>query len=201
VDSHRRPAELDPYAVKLIQCKARQLVGNYGFVEADREDLEQDLTVDLLQRLPSFDPARASLHTFIARVVDHAVVSLIEHRSAACRDYRRNGGSLNDPVGGDDGDDEPAEVGDLIDQDTYLRSTGQPAVSVPDQVALHLDLECFLAVVPPELQDLYRRLDAGRTMTDIARETGLCRDTLHERRRKLAALAERAGLRVYVDSD
>ena len=199
MDSHPRRPELDPYAVKLIQYKARQLVGNYGFVEADREDIEQDLTLDLLQRLPNFDPSRASARTFISRLVDHGVARLIERRQAQMRDYRRCTSSLNDLI--EDSEGEQVERGDLVDQDTYLRSTGQPAMSLPDEVALHVDLERFLALLPPELADLYGRLAAGQTMTDISRETGLCRDTLHERRRKLASLAESAGLRVYVDSD
>jgi RNA polymerase sigma-70 factor (ECF subfamily) len=198
-DSSR--TELGEYAVKLISFKARQLIGQYGFTEADRDDIEQNLTVDLLQRQPKFNPSRASLHTFIDRIVNHAVASLVERQSAACRDYRRNGVSLNDPVAVGGVDDEPTEVGDLIDQDTYLRSTGQPAMHLPDQVALHVYLGRFLSMVPPELSDLCARLAAGQTMSDIARETGIPRPTLYDHRAKLAALADSADLRVYVDSD
>jgi AcrR family transcriptional regulator len=38
-------------------------------------------------------------------------------------------------------------------------------------------------------------------MSDIARETGIPRPTLYDHRAKLAALADSADLRVYVDSD
>lgn len=42
---------IEEYAVKLIQLKSYQLVGNAGFSDADREDLEQELMLDLLTRL------------------------------------------------------------------------------------------------------------------------------------------------------
>jgi len=58
--SNNRYDGLDEYAVKLIKHKARQLVGRAGFVDADRHDLEQDMVIDLLRRLPRFDPTLAS---------------------------------------------------------------------------------------------------------------------------------------------
>jgi len=60
---------IDDYAVQLIKYKARQLVGRVGFTESDREDLEQEMVLDLLRRLPKFDPKRAGRNTFIARIV------------------------------------------------------------------------------------------------------------------------------------
>ena len=61
---------IDPYAAGLIRFKARQLVGQAGFTASDREDIEQKLILDLLRRLPKYNPKRAQLNTFIARVVD-----------------------------------------------------------------------------------------------------------------------------------
>ena len=40
---------IDDYAVRLIKHKARQLIGSAGFTESDRDDLEQDLMLDLLR--------------------------------------------------------------------------------------------------------------------------------------------------------
>ena len=57
---------IDPYAVQLIKYKARQLVGQAGFTASDRDDLEQELILDLLRRLPKYNPERARRNTFIA---------------------------------------------------------------------------------------------------------------------------------------
>jgi len=195
--SDSRPGELGEFAVRLIRHKARQLVGRAGYTEDDRPDIEQDLTLDLLHRLSKFDPARASFHTFVARIVEHGVARLIERQEAGLRDYRQCAGSLNDPLEDDEG--EGAERGDLVDQDSYRASIGQPTLPLADRVALRLDLQRVLATLTPELRDLWARLEEGQSITEISRETGIPRGTLYDRMRQLRLFAERAGLRAYLE--
>ena len=52
----RSRAQLNEYARSVIRNKARQLIGKYGFTPDDYEDLEQEMILDLLVRLPKFDP-------------------------------------------------------------------------------------------------------------------------------------------------
>ena len=68
-----RQGGIDPYAVQHIRFKARQLAGQAGFGAGERKDLEQELFLDLLQRLPQYDPERARRTTFISRVVANRV--------------------------------------------------------------------------------------------------------------------------------
>ena len=194
MDSNANP-KLDAYTVRLIKNKAWQLVGRAGFTKDDREDIEQDLTVSLLQRLPKFNPARGSLHTFMDRVVEHEAARLIENRQAPMRDYRRAVCSLNETVKDDNG--EEAERGDLIDQDGYRAQIGEPALPMADFIALNVDLE-RMAKARPDLRDLWRRLAAGQTLTHISQETGIPRGTLYERMKELRKLAERMGLKGYL---
>jgi len=44
--------QADEYVARLVRIKARQLVGRYGFTESDREDIEQELTLHLLEGVP-----------------------------------------------------------------------------------------------------------------------------------------------------
>ena len=195
-DSSRE--ELDEYAVQLIKYKARQLVGRAGYSEDDRPDIEGDLTLDLLRRLPKFDPSRASRNTFIARVVEHGVARLIERREAPMRDVRRCTASLNDRIEDDEG--KSVERGDLIDQDTYLESIGQPTMPLADQVTQRVDLERVRATLTPEMRELWERRADGQTFTEISRETGIPRGTLYERMKQLRKLVEDAGLQDYLES-
>lgn len=188
--------KLDAYAVQLIKNKAWQLVGRYGFTKADREDIEQDLTVRLLRRLPLFNPARSSLHTFMDRVVERAAAHLIEYQEAPMRDYRRTVCSLNERI--EDDDAEENERGDLVDQDTYRAQIGEPVVPMADSVALAVDLERLVAEARPDLRDLWHRITAGQTIAAISRETGIPRGTLYERMKELRKLAERIGLKAYL---
>lgn len=80
---------LDEYATTLIRLKARQLIGKYGFTKSDREDIQQELTLDLLMRLDRFDPRKAKPTTFVRLIVDRHVATLLRKRTSRARDYRR----------------------------------------------------------------------------------------------------------------
>ncbi|MDH4318968.1 MAG: sigma-70 family RNA polymerase sigma factor, partial [Desulfobulbaceae bacterium] len=71
---------IDKYAADLIRHKARQLVGKAGFTEHDRPDLEQELMIDLLQRMRHFNPAKAKKTTFMARIVERHISTILEAR-------------------------------------------------------------------------------------------------------------------------
>lgn len=187
---------VDDYAVKLIRNKARQLVGRAGFVEADRHDLEQELAIDLLKRLPYFDAAKAKRETFISRIVNHQIATIIEAQKAGKRDYRCEAGSLEERRTEDDG--ESSDTAPVFDDDAYRRETLAAAQRAEDRDALHWDLEKVIADLPPDLQTLCRRL-SGSTVSEVSRETGIPRGTLYESIEKIRARFERAGLAVYLD--
>ncbi|MEZ4600614.1 MAG: sigma-70 family RNA polymerase sigma factor, partial [Syntrophotaleaceae bacterium] len=114
----KRYEGIDEYAVQIIKYKARQLVGRVGFTESDREDLEQEMLMDLLQRLPKYNADRAQRNTFIARVVEHKIATIIEARKAGLRDYRLCNCSLNDRLEDEEGGS--VERMETIDQEDYL---------------------------------------------------------------------------------
>jgi RNA polymerase sigma-70 factor (ECF subfamily) len=195
--STNRYEGIDNYAVRLIKNKARQLIGLAGFTESDREDIEQEMLLDLLRRLPKFDPRRAQRSTFIARIIEHKIATLIEAQEAAVRDYRKRAFSLNEEM--KDGDGATVERGDTFDQDCYLRRTDQVSNSTCLAHDLSIDLRVFLAALPPELRTLCEQL-AGESVADLVRRTGTPRSTIYESIKKLRRLLEDAGLDEYLRS-
>ena len=177
-------------AVLLIRIKARQLVGRYGFTKSDREGIEQELMRDLYQHLPRFNPKRAKRRTFINRIVDHAVVTLIRRQQAAMRDHRRNGGSLNEDVKAPDG-----RVTKRAD--TLNAEMNRAGRSDLDGRLLVLDVHAVVAVLPEDLRDLAARLQT-QSMAQAAREMGVARSVVYERVAELRRILERAGLRGYL---
>ena len=186
---------IDPYAVRLIRYKARRLIGQAGFTASDREDIEQELVLDLLRRLPKYNPKRAQLNTFIARVVEHKIASLIEARKAGIRDYRRCPFSLNDRFEDEEG--RSVERVDTLDQEDYLLRTGAQSRPSDELSALTIDVAAVLESLPPELRELCRRLKA-ESVTEISRDTGVPRGTIYEGIKKLREIFEDAGLRDYL---
>ena len=186
---------IDPYAAGLIRFKARRLVGKAGFTASDREDIEQELRLDLLRRLPKYNPKRAQRNTFIARVVEHRLASLIEAQKAGIRDYRRCRCSLNECF--EDADGRSVERVDTFDQEDYLLRTGAQSRPSEELNRLAIDVAAVLETLPPELRELCRRLKA-ETVTEISRDTGVPRGTIYESIKKLRGIFEDAGLRNYL---
>ena len=78
-------AVLTPYAKRLVCCKAWQLSRTTGFRRHEAEDLEQDLWAAVLTQIGKFDPARASINTFINRVVNTTVARMVRERQRSKR--------------------------------------------------------------------------------------------------------------------
>ena len=89
---------LGDYALKLIRTRARELCRRADFTPADYDDVEQELVMDLLKRFPKFNPAIAKEVTFVQRIVDHKVASLIDARSAKRREHGARVASLHHEV-------------------------------------------------------------------------------------------------------
>lgn len=185
---------IDAYAADLIRNKARLLVGKAGLTESDRPDLEQELMIDLLERMKRYNPAKAKKTTFMARIVERRIASLLELRYAQRRDCRRCTASLNDPAPGSR--DESMERGDLM--------TGDGFDSFPNSepmerrtADLRIDLESVIESLPEQLRDLCERMKTGNMM-EISRETGICRGTLYYRLSLLREAFLDAGLKEYL---
>lgn len=181
---------LDDFARRHIRHKVKQLIGREGFARSDVEDLQQDLTLDLLRRLPHFDPARASRNTFTVRVVAHRIASIIQHRQAAMRDYRRNEHSLNETI--HDEEEGPVEVSQTIDHEA--NRTGRSSEELGQ---LKFDVACVIANLPEDLKEFCICLKT-QSPSEISREAGVPRPTLYEPIKKLRQRLEDAGLRNYL---
>jgi len=181
---------IDNYAISLIRSKAKQLVGKAGLTEDDRPDLEQDLMIDLLERLEHFNPAKGKKSTFMTRIVERRISNIFESRFAQCRDWRKSDISLNNPVS------ESAEWIDLVSIDGFIKYHGQES---KEQLTADIgfDIEQVIKNLPVELQDLCEKL-ASSNMAEIAREMGIPRSTLYDKLTKLRNAFWAAGLDNYI---
>jgi len=117
------------YARTLIRVKAKQIVRRPGFSRSDQPDIEQELLVHLLCQAKHFDPNRASLNTFVARVIDSAVAMLVRDRGRSkrnpCSDAEVQ--SLAEKVPQPEGPPEP--LARLISRRDLERRTGGASIS------------------------------------------------------------------------
>lgn len=187
--------QLPEYAMNTIRHKARQLVGNYGYTESDVEDIEQALALDLIERLPRFNPEKASLNTFCARVIDRQISKIVRHRKREKRDYRRESTHLNAPVGSG-GDDESSYV-DVFDGGANLHHSKVGMPDHEDETALRLDVEATIERLPEDLKPIAECLRTENVL-QASRTLGMPRSTLIDAIKRIRLFFEGAGLKVYL---
>jgi len=191
MDSSKRRESENRYAVGLIRWKAKGLAGKYGLTNQDREDIEQELLLELWERLPDFDPGLSTHRAFVWGVVNNKVVSIIRERIAEMRDYRLCACSLNERRTSED-DPGGQELQDLITEEQIRERLGLFGPSAEDLADLRMDVQAVLANLPPDLRWLCERL-VVQTVTEIHNETGIARSTIHRRMRKLRSEFESKG--------
>ncbi len=185
---------IEEYAVNLIQVKSWQLINQPGFRRADREDVEQDLALCLLMRLPKYDAAVAKRNTFISRIVNRRVASIIAASKAGKRDWRMRAFSLdsNDPDC-----ERPTQWRERVSEEEYLLSVGLADRSPEDHREMVMDVERTLERLPENFRDLCERLKT-QTVSDISSELGMPRSTIYEAIRKVREIFDEAGLKNYL---
>ncbi len=178
---NQHPDHFDPAIQDLIRRKARQLTGRAGFRAHDREDLEQELCLLLLKRLPAFDGKRGKLERFVAMALARYGVNLLRRQRAGKRDHRRTR-QLRDP------DRVPWQGADA----RYLRGR-----SPEELVDLAMDVASVLDQLPLAMRELAERLMKA-SPAQVARDLGMARTTLYTRIRNLRQRFEHAGLSEFL---
>ena len=178
MDTNRKAYEINDYAEALIHHKAQQLVGNAGYTEDDVEELEQEMRLDLLKRLPKFNPKRATYNTFVTRLIERKICNLIRHRTQKVRDYRCEECSLNDTVETGGSNNRKVKHMETITQDEHDFRSGRYRRPAAERLDLQLDISMALSKLPSELQELAELLQT-RSITEAAQELGIPRSTLY----------------------
>lgn len=189
--THGKDFVLTAYARNLIRVKAHQLRARRDFRTSDSDDLQQDLWLAVCERIDRFDPAKASLDTFIDLVVNQALASLLRRRQRLKRDKGTYAQSLDEVLPTPAGD--PAPLADFVTPADLARRLGRHARD-PEQTRDTADaLEFALAEMPEGLRDVCRRLAEG-TVNSVAGELGVSRRAVRRACLTIREVLERAGL-------
>ena len=134
---------------RLIRLKVTHLVRHRAFCGADRDDIEQELKSELISKWSQFDAARGCRSTFVSRILQNKVASLIRAKTAKKRNCGRKTCSLNRPVADESGGN--TEFGETLKELTV----NDPFESKTD---LRLDVNAVLNSLPDELRYVACRL-------------------------------------------
>ena len=194
---------LPQYVTTLIQITVHRTIGRYRFTESDQDDLEQQITLEVIRRRPAFDPTKAQENTFLARVVKNTIADIIAARKAACRDYRREEGSLSRwvLVEGDSSHplhNEWATRGELVTEQDARLHLGKGSIDPEELGDLAIDLSDAAATLPDRLRNVYEHLRELGTVQDVANAMGLHRSSVYDAIKEIRTHCEEAGLGGYL---
>lgn len=160
---------------RLIKFKVHKFLKKSGQQRSLADDLEQELAVKVLERLPKHDPGRATLATFLSRIVDNLLVDLERHRTA----QKRNSGtapiSLDAPT---DADPDRKPIWQTLPDDRRNFSVTGSELTAEELAALRLDLAALLATMPTDHRALCE-LRGEMSVTEAAEELGIARGTAY----------------------
>lgn len=175
----QRANPIDPVTAGLIRCKTGQILRQTRLPRAERADVEQALTLALLQRLSKFDAAAGERDAFVRMVLRQATINVLRHYRAAKRSA------------------------DVVSLEAFLRTeTDEPLEPAAPPAAVEyadatIDVAAALAALPAELLAIAEEL-LRCSRAEAARNLGLARSTLNERVREIRAAFEARGLDDYV---
>lgn len=167
-----RDALTSGYVKRLLRVKAGQLKRRPEFRRTGRSDIEQDLVVYVMKKAHLFDPDRASVRTFISRVVDSAVAIMIRGARREKRAAGLTAWSLDGTVFKHDEDVTP--LAELITGADVSRRLGLQPLSAQQRCDLEADVGAVVKDLSPALKAiLARRLDGSEA--SVARDLGTSR--------------------------
>jgi len=163
----------DPAIGALIRRKARKLARRSDDLAIGRDDLAHELVAALLARKSKFDASRGEAGAFLHVVLEHAATNILRELHAG---KRTPSGQLVGAIG-------------CVDQ---------RQADSDEMRDLMMDVEEALGELPEYLREVAERLAASDTITEIARDLGVTRDTVYSRVAAIRKRFESRGLTQYL---
>ena len=179
---------------RLVRQKARQLVRKPGLKPEDQADLEQDLLLEVWERLNGFDPEQATLTNFLETTLNFKARNILRDRCAAKRDFQRDECSLDEII--PMGDEGMAPRSQIFAEEARYAHTQTQRLSELEQTELAMDLETVLANLSEDLKELCALLP-NFSLREIAQRQGRSRRHVSLDVARLRHVFEEAGLGDY----
>lgn len=172
---------MNPKILQAITYHANQLAKNFGLQAAEKEDIQQELTLKALTVIHDFEEGNASLVTYVKRC-------LTNKASDIARELRDLAPVINS--------DEASVAMEL--QALYKYTADRHTDYVPLTVSmgedlrqlalcehehnlpLKMDVDVLWVTLTPRQKQIAELLEDGKTLDQIAEQLGVAKQTIHE---------------------
>jgi len=169
---------INPDVISIIRRKAHQLIKHKYFSEADFQDLEQELMIDLSIKIDVYEPEVSSLYGFVKKIVENKAKDLIRNLSCKKRDYKNSIRSIYEAI---DNDENYLLIEDIAaNASFYDHSTSD----FEEYIEMELDIHQLVERLSDNQRRLYQLLQS-MSVDEIIETTGMSRRTFYRILKKL----------------
>jgi DNA-directed RNA polymerase specialized sigma24 family protein len=166
----------DPFfeAVKnAAATRTYRMAARFGLPTAEREDIQQELILDMLERAHQFDPAKGSAGTFTGMVSEHRATELLDKlmKDRQRLSFGSSQTAANDPYFNEPGESDHENVVPIWADDRDLFA---------DSMALR-DLETAVAFMSDDQTALFDILKANDDLPSACKASGMSTATFYPR--------------------
>lgn len=165
------------YAGRRIRHRAFQVSCCRGFSESDRDDLEQDLRMAVMQSLSMFDPSRGHWNVFVFMIVEREILDRFTPGQIRDRTRATETDSLSSLVAGPD--QEETTLSQLVLPEDLSRLNGRSNRHHTPTTDLTEDITVVIDHLPPEQAALAMQL-MELSPSELSRELNVPRSTLRD---------------------
>lgn len=170
---------INPLIVSIVRCKVYQLINHQYFSKNDFQDLEQELIIEVLNKLVNYNPDKSSLSTFVKRITRDKAINLITHRLAQKNDYKISIHSLYEPITGNN-EEQTCLLIDIISSNATFYDYDDFDSIEQMNIEFEIEVKQILKTLPNDLYNLYELLQY-KNINEILRHTGMSRRTFYRK--------------------
>jgi len=180
----------EQWEVDMAKKKARRLIGKYGFSEADRNDLEQELLLHVFYRraIEKYSELETKQEE-TSRLLDNKIRKIKEYAKRDKRSVRMHLDSMADSSSDSEGEDE--RLLNVVSEKDAAKEL--LSVSSNDDRGLHNDIKSVMTKFTPFQRSICRQLMAGYALNEIAKKLRRDRTTVFRQIQAIRKVLEKEG--------
>ncbi|MBI9017338.1 MAG: hypothetical protein JEZ07_08780 [Phycisphaerae bacterium] len=171
---------LDSYIKTTIEITARKLIGKCGITRDDLEDIQSEMMLDVIRRIPKHDNLRWSIKTFIPHIVNRKAFQILRHQRCSKTRIQQLSQSMDAPRGS-----EYCKFNisfhDIITEDAVKSSRGNSTRSDIDHVDLRHDIQIAIRQLSPFHQQCCYEIMNSQSIAEVSQKFSMVRGTFYAR--------------------
>jgi RNA polymerase sigma factor (sigma-70 family) len=174
-----RKALLKPFVMKKIKFEIQSLIKAQKIQAQDADDIQQEIFLELVNCLDSFNPETSALKTYISAVILKAARKAARDIWTNRQDSCQFCPSLNEPLTLSESDSENYSLSDTVSEDEVAMYLGKREHTRHEQCLIASEVQEFVSTLSNRQNSVCKELMEGKTISEIAARKKIPRSSFY----------------------